>query len=151
MSGVLTPVPATLADAAEVLVLERCCWVSEAISNNDLTIPPLTESLDSVRTWMPDAWVLRDGVRLVGAVRATLDGDVWQIGRLMVAPDRQGEGLGGVLLHHAESRAPAGANWHELFTGSASVGNLARYQHAGYEEVKRTDALVWLRKPVSRR
>jgi GNAT superfamily N-acetyltransferase len=146
-----TPVRASEADAAEVLVLQRCCWVVEAISNDDLTIPPLTEPLDSVRTWMPDAWVLRDGVRLIGAVRATLGGDVWKIGRLMVAPDRQGEGLGGLLLRHAEGRAPAAARWHELFTGAASADNLARYRHAGYAEVRRTDGLVWLRKPVSPR
>lgn len=144
-----TPVRATEADAAEVMVLQRCCWVSEAISNDDLTIPPLREPLEQVRTWMADAWVLREDGRLIGAVRASLDGDIWKIGRLMVAPDRQGEGLGGMLLRHAESRAPAGANWHELFTGVASVGNIARYRHAGYREVARVGGLVVLRKPVS--
>lgn len=144
----LVPELATEADAPEVLVLQRCCWVSEAIVNSDLTIPPLTEPLDQVRTWMPDAWVLRDGGRLIGAVRATLDGDVWKIGRLMVAPDRQGEGLGGLLLRHAESHAPAAAAWHELFTGVASVGNLGRYRHAGYQEVARVGGLVVLRKSV---
>jgi GNAT superfamily N-acetyltransferase len=152
MDGALVPVRATEADAAEVMVLQRCCWVSEAISNNDLTIPPLVESLESVRTWMADAWVLRDdGRRLIGAVRATRDGKTWQIGRLMVAPDRQGEGLGGVLLRHAESQAPEGVRSHELFTGAASLGNIARYRHAGYAEIARTDALVFLRKPVGSR
>lgn len=148
MAGMPTPVPATKADAAEVMVLQRCCWVSEAISNNDLTIPPLRESLEQVRAWMPDAWVLREDGRLIGAVRASLDGEVWKIGRLMVAPDRQGEGLGGLLLRHAESHAPAAAAWHELFTGVASVGNLGRYRHAGYQEVARVGGLVVLRKPV---
>jgi GNAT superfamily N-acetyltransferase len=148
MAGMPTPVPATKADAAEVMVLQRCCWVSEAISNNDLTIPPLRESLEQVRAWMPDAWVLREDGRLIGAVRASLDGEVWKIGRLMVAPDRQGEGLGGLLLRHAESHAPAAAAWHELFTGVASVGNLGRYRHAGYREVARVGGLVVLRKPV---
>jgi GNAT superfamily N-acetyltransferase len=148
MAGMPTPVPATKADAAEVMVLQRCCWVSEAISNNDLTIPPLRESLEQVRAWMPDAWVLREDGRLIGAVRASLDGEVWKIGRLMVAPDRQGEGLGGLLLRHAESHAPAAAAWHELFTGVASVGNLGRYRHAGYQEVARVGGLVVLRKSV---
>ncbi|MBN9105632.1 MAG: GNAT family N-acetyltransferase [Propionibacteriaceae bacterium] len=148
MAGMPTPVPATKADAAEVMVLQRCCWVSEAISNNDLTIPPLRESLEQVRAWMPDAWVLREDGRLIGAVRASLDGEVWKIGRLMVAPDRQGEGLGGLLLRHAESHAPAAAAWHELFTGVASAGNLGRYRHAGYQEVARVGGLVVLRKSV---
>lgn len=149
MSGTPTPVRATEADAAEVLVLQRCCWVGEAITNNDFTLPPLKESLDQVRAWMPDAWVLRDGGRLVGAVRGSLDGDVWKVGRLMVAPDRQGEGLGGMLLRHIEGQAPAGAAWFELFTGAASIGNLDRYRHAGYREVFRSGALVVLRKPVT--
>lgn len=148
MAGMPTPVPATKADAAEVMVLQRCCWVSEAISNNDLTIPPLRESLEQVGAWMPDAWVLREDGRLIGAVRASLDGEVWKIGRLMVAPDRQGEGLGGLLLRHAESHAPSAAAWHELFTGVASVGNLGRYRHAGYQEVARVGGLVVLRKSV---
>ncbi len=151
MAGTLTPVRATEADAAEVLVLQRCCWVSEAIANDDLTIPPLRESLEQVRTWMPDAWVLREDGRLIGAVRATLDDDVWKIGRLMVAPDRQGVGLGGMLLRHAEAQVPTAATWHELFTGAASVGNLARYRHAGYREVARVGGLVVLRKAVSLR
>jgi len=148
MSGTPTPVRATDADAAEVLVLQRCCWVSEAIINNDFTLPPLKESLDQVRAWMQDAWVLRDGGRLIGAVRANLDGEVWKIGRLMVAPDRQGQGLGGLLLRHIESTAPPAVAWHELFTGAASIGNLDRYRHAGYREVFRSGGLVVLRKPV---
>lgn len=149
MSGTPAPVRATSSDAAEVLVLQRCCWVGEAIANNDLTIPALRETPDQVQTWMADAWVLREGGRLIGAVRATLDGDTWKIGRLMVAPDRQGEGLGGMLLRHAERHAPAGAAWFELFTGAASFGNLDRYRHAGYQEVFRSGGLVVLRKPVS--
>jgi tRNA (guanine37-N1)-methyltransferase len=149
MSGTPAPVRATPSDAAEVLVLQRCCWIGEAIANNDLAVPPLKEPLDQVRAWMPDAWVLRESGRLIGAVRGTLDGDVWKIGRLMVAPDRQGEGLGGMLLRHAEGHAPAGAAWFELFTGAASIGNLDRYRHAGYREVFRSGGLVVLRKPVS--
>lgn len=150
MDTVPVPVPvrATPADAAEVLVLQRCCWVGEAITNNDLTIPALRETLEDVRSWMQDAWVLRQDGRLIGAVRASRDGELWRIGRLMVAPDRQGQGLGGVLLRHAESSAPSGVVWHELFTGMASEGNLARYRHAGYVEVSRGDGLVFLRKPV---
>ncbi len=42
---------ATDEDAAEILVLQRCCWVSEAISNNSMDIPPLHEDLPTVRAW----------------------------------------------------------------------------------------------------
>ena len=149
VSDQLIPVPATAADAAEVLVLQRCCWVSEAIANSTMDIPPLHESLEAVRGWLPMAWVLRDGGRLIGAVRGYLDADSWQIGRLMVAPDRQGEGLGGLLLRHIESQAPAGTRWHVLFTGAGSLANQARYRHGGYQEFKAEDGLVYLRKPAN--
>lgn len=134
-------------DAAEVLVLQRCCWVGEAIINADLTIPALTESIEDVRAWLPQAWVLRDGPRLIGAVRAYQDGSTWQIGRLMVAPDRQGHGLGRGLLAHIEAQAPAEVTGFELFTGVASQRNLELYRRAGYQQIGRDEMLVYLRKP----
>lgn len=139
--------PATPSDAAEVLVLQRCCWATEAIINSDLGIPALSEPLAEVQAWLPRAWVIRDGARLIGAVRAHRDGDTWQIGRLMVAPDRQGQGIGRRLLAHAESQAPAGTVSFELFTGALSQRNLELYRRAGYQEVDRVDGLVYLRKP----
>lgn len=146
---ILTPVPATAADAPEVMVLQRACWVSEAITNNDLRIPALSEPLEAVRGWMPQAWVLRDQGRLIGAVRGFADGDTWQIGRLMVAPDRQGEGFGGLLLRHIEAQAPDGAAWLVLFTGAASERNLGQYRRAGYVDFDAAPGLVFLRKPTA--
>lgn len=140
--------PATPDDAAEVLVLQRCCWVSEAIANQTWQIAPLSEPLESVRGWMPQAWVLRDGGRLIGAVRGFADDDCWQIGRLMVAPDRQGEGWGGVLLRHIEQQAPPPVKWAVLFTGAASARNLGYYRKAGYLEFDSAPGLVFLRKAV---
>ena len=83
-----------------------------------------------MKTW--SVWVLREGHRLVGAVRARLDGDRWELGRLMVAPDLAGRGLGRRLLAHAEAQAPAEARRFTLFTGSRSARNIALYQRAGY-------------------
>lgn len=150
MPDTLLLVAAVPTDAAEILVLQRCCWVTEAIINADLTIPALTEPIEEVRRWLPQAWVLRDGPRLIGAVRAHRDGYTWQIGRLMVAPDRQGEGLGRRLLAHIEAQAPAAVTDFELFTGVASVRNLKLYRRAGYHEVRRDDVLVYLRKARQR-
>jgi tRNA (guanine37-N1)-methyltransferase len=149
MATTLTPVPATETDAAEVMVLQRCCWVPEAITNQTTDIPPLHESLEVVRGWMPNAWVIRDAGRLIGAVRGVRDGDTWQIGRLMVAPDRQGEGLGALLLRHVEAQAPTEANWMVLFTGAYSERNLAHYRRAGYVDFDTAPGLVFLRKPVA--
>jgi hypothetical protein len=67
---------ATADDAAELLVLQRCCWVDEAIANDTLDIPALHESLDDVLAWLADwpTWCVRVDGRLVGAVRTVHHG-----------------------------------------------------------------------------
>lgn len=126
--------PATERDAAELLVLQRCCWVAEAVANDTLDIPALHETLDEVVAWLAEwsTWCLRADGRLVGAVRARREGSTWEIGRLMVAPDQSGRGIGRWLLRHAEDHAPAGVRTLTLFTGARSVRNLAMYERAGY-------------------
>lgn len=135
----LTIVAAIDADAAELSVLTRACWVQEAIANETFDIPALSETLDQVRsdiaTW--DTYVVRDGARLVASVRGQLavdaDGQpLWEIGRLMVAPDLQGTGLGRCLLDHIQAVAPAKARSFSLFTGAHSVRNQQIYQTAGF-------------------
>lgn len=125
------------ADAPELLVLQRACWTQEALANDHLGIPALHESLDDVRAWMQSwqTWVVRSGPRLVGAVRARMVGDDWDIGRIMVAPDLQGQGLGRALLEHIEQKAPTEARRLILFTGASSDRNLKMYRKAGYRTV----------------
>lgn len=123
-------------DAAEVAVLQRCCWVPEAVLNDNLNIPALHETVDDVLRW-PESWetlCLRRGARLVGAVRgqSTADGS-WEIGRLMVAPDLASQGLGQWLLQAGESLAPKDTTRFVLFTGVRSERNIRIYQQAGYE------------------
>jgi tRNA (guanine37-N1)-methyltransferase len=117
-------VPAVPGDAGELFTLQRACWLQEALANDDLAhIPALHESLDDLRRWMAtwSTWVVRSEGRLVGAVRGRLEGTAWDIGRIMVAPDLQGRGLGRQLLEHIESVAPPEATSYLLFTGARSV------------------------------
>lgn len=123
-------------DAAELAVLQRCCWVPEAVLNDNLNIPALHESVVDVLRW-PESWstlCLRRGDRLVGAVRgqSTADGS-WEIGRLMVAPDLPGQGLGQWLLRAGEGLGPQETSRFVLFTGVKSERNIRIYQRAGYE------------------
>lgn len=123
------------ADAGEILTLQRACWLQEAQANDTLDIPALHESLDDVRAWLGewDTWVVRRAGRLVGAVRGRLEGgDRWDIGRIMVAPDLQGSGLGRVLLEHIQAVAPAEVTSYVLFTGAGSVRNQRMYKKAGF-------------------
>jgi GNAT superfamily N-acetyltransferase len=128
-----------VADAGEVLTLQRAAYVTEARAHDDWDLPPLLETLEQTRAALTGlSWGIRESGRLVASVRLTVTGPVAVIGRLVVAPDRQGFGLGGSLLRFAESSAPAEVTVFRLFTGSKSVGPLALYAKNGYRETHRT-------------
>ena len=126
--------PVRPADAGELYVLQRACWVQEQHDNPGVEIPALRESLADLEAWIARDTVLvaRSAGRLVGAVRASLHDTAWDIGRLMVAPDLSGRGLGRMLLERIESAAPPAATSYELFTGAGSKRNQRLYKKAGY-------------------
>ncbi|WP_410613733.1 GNAT family N-acetyltransferase [Amycolatopsis sp. lyj-109] len=137
--GPVTPLRLGVADAGEVLTLQRAAYVTEARAHGDLDLPPLLETLDETRAALAGlSWGVRESGRLVASVRLTVTGPVAVIGRLVVAPDRQGAGLGGGLLRFAESAAPPEVTLFRLFTGSNSVGPLHLYAKHGYRETHRT-------------
>ncbi|CAN5455672.1 hypothetical protein BH23ACT6_BH23ACT6_00260 [soil metagenome] len=125
---------ATPADGAEILVLSRACWLAEGRAHDSFEIPALAESVEDVAHWLPQwhTWTLRSGGRLIGGVRARRIEDNWAIGRLMVAPDLQGQGLGSALLRYAEQAVPDDIVGYVLFTGGRSTANIRLYQRAGY-------------------
>ena len=132
-----------VADAGEVLTLQRAAYVTEAQAHADLLLPALRQSPTELRAELerPDVVALgrRDGAgRLVAAVRATVTGGVADVGRLTVAPDRQGEQLGSRLLAAVEDRLPAPVREVRLFTGERSEANLRLYRRLGYRETHRT-------------
>jgi len=136
-------------DAPELRVLQLACWVAEALDNERLDIPALHETLDDVRRGIDvqQTWVVREGPRLVGSVRGTIHGDAWEIGRLMVAPDLAGRGLGRFLLTWIEDQVPDGILRLELFTGARSARNLRIYTGAGYVLDGEAQGVAHLSKP----
>ena len=122
------------ADAGELMTLQRACWSTEVLLNPGVEVPAVTETLDDVRGWI-DSWsvlVAHRGERLVAAGRGRRDGDTWEVGRLMVAPDLWGQGLGRRLLKQVEALAPTDVTGFRLFTGARSADNLRMYRKAGY-------------------
>lgn len=126
---------ASAEDAGALLVLQRCCWVSVAINNKSLAVPALHESLDDLRAWLRDWQVslLELNGRIIAAIRGRARGQDWEIGRLMVAPDFEGRGLGRWLLRHCESLAPKDCRRCFLFTARANARGISIYQRAGYQ------------------
>ncbi len=129
--------PAVPADAGELLTLTHACWLKEAIVGRTFEIPALHETLEVVRASLSD-WrtdVVRSEGRLIASVRGRLEDTTWHIGRLMVAPDLQGKGLGRALLEHIQQVAPPGATTFRLITGESSRDNQRLYRKAGFRKL----------------
>src|SRR6478735_12519997 len=146
--------PATPADAGELHVLQLACWVQVQQENPGVHVAALHETPADVRAWLDTHTVLvaRSGGRLIGSVRGIMHEDVWDIGRLMVAPDLEGRGLGRELLGRMEALAPPAATAYWLFTGEKSERNLRMYKKAGYRVLGPYDepGAVILSKPIRR-
>ncbi|MDQ3716234.1 MAG: GNAT family N-acetyltransferase [Actinomycetota bacterium] len=148
-------VPLTVADAGEVLTLQRAAYASEALIYGDPSLPPLVQTLSELVSELSKSLghkAIR-GTRVVGAVRSVVHGDTLRIGRLTVAPDLQGSGLGTALLAAAEADAGPDVTSAALFSGHLSTDNLRLYERHGYVEERREDikpglTLVHLRKPL---
>ena len=146
---------ATPADVPELLVLTRACWLEEVAEVAPLWEGPqedVAEHTEALREW--STWVLRSHGRLVGSVRARRkpgEPHRWWIGRLMVAPDLHGRGLGRRLLSWAEAQAPEDVTEFWLNTGRGRERNVRMYRKAGYRVVPGESeihpATVDLRKP----
>lgn len=145
--------PLTEADAGEVLTLQRAAFVSEAQIYGSADMPPLTQTLAEVEAELHSGHGLGARVdgRLLGAIRFVESEGMLLIGRIAIAPDAQGEGIGRALLEAAEQASTA--HTAELFTGSLSEANIRLYERCGYTESTRipqgdgTDQ-VFLRKPL---
>lgn len=131
--------PASAHEVGELLTLQRAAYASEARIYRDPELPALTQTLPELINEMAINTTLRStiGHRVVGAVRARLDGTVLHIGRLAVAPDLQGRGIGSLLLAAVEDHHRPGARTAALFTGHLSAANLAMYTARGYREQRR--------------
>lgn len=141
------------ADAGEVMTLQRAAFVSEAQIYGSADMPPLTQTLAEVRAELAagSGLTARVGGRLVGAIRYVEADGVLLIGRIAIAPDMQGEGIGRTLLEAAEKASTADVA--ELFTGSLSEANIRLYEACGYRESERIPdgdgtEQVFLRKPL---
>jgi predicted N-acetyltransferase YhbS len=90
-------------DCHEIIQLQKLAYASEAKLYNDWSLPPLTQTLESLRQEFETSIILKAVIttRIISSVRAKLADDICQIGRLIVHPNFQRQGIGSVLLRAA--------------------------------------------------
>jgi len=127
----------TDSEAGELLTLRRAAFVTEAQIYGDPNIAPLTQTLSELRADLAAPGVVtlgaRSGHRLVGSIRVVIEDKKATLGRLAVAPDLQGKGIGTQLLLAIVPYLPEDTAEVWVFTGQDSVQNLAMYAKHGYE------------------
>ena len=146
---------AAISDAEEILSLQKIAYQSEAKTYNSFDIPPLTQTLEELKDEFNSKIVLKAvfNGKIIGSVRAFLKGETCYIGRLIVHPDFQNQGIGAKLMNGIE-RFFSDAKRFELFTGYKSALNIHLYQKLGYkifktEKINDNLKIVYLEKSVS--
>lgn len=148
----MTILPAQREDLQEILDLQYLAYQSEAKLCNNPNIPPLTQTLRDIEQEFQTGIVLKcmdHNHVIVASIRGYAGNGSFYIGKLIVRPDLQGQGIGTKLLEEIERNYPY--KRYELFTSSNSLRNIKLYERLGYVVFKEQEAaknlkLIYLEK-----
>jgi ribosomal protein S18 acetylase RimI-like enzyme len=128
---------AMVEDAEEILSLQKSAYQSEAEIYNDFMIPALTQTLEEIKKDFETQIILKavTGGRIIGSVRAFVIEGTCYVGRLIVHPNFQNQGIGTQSMGRIEEIFKAAQRF-EIFTGHKSERNLDLYQKLGYKLFK---------------
>ena len=129
---------ARMEDAAAILALQKLAYRSEGELYQDWSIPPLVQTPEEISAEFGTKTFLKAerAGEIVGSARAEQSRETCAIGRVMVHPSCQRQGIGGRLMQAIEARFPS-ARRYELFTGEKSAGNIRLYERLGYRIFRR--------------
>ena len=145
--------PATEDDAEVIAALTHRAFATQAALYEDDSLPPLSDTAESVTAEIAQGWVVLVAERsgeIVGSVRGHVTDGVCRVGRLVVEPGIQRSGIGRALAVELECHVPSAERF-EIFTGHRSEPALCLYESLGYvrervEPVHERLSLVFLGK-----
>lgn len=129
--------PATVADAAEILALQRLACRIQTHLHTDLAIPALTVDFFKRKAELSRRVFLKahDGGRIIGSIQGFQVGNSCFIGYLMVHPARRREGIGSRLVAAMEG-AFSGVDRFGVCIGHKSAATRRFYEELGYVQFR---------------
>ncbi len=139
-------------DLRSILDLQYIAYQSEARLLDNFNIQPLTETLEELEEEYNNGKIYKavtEENMIVGSVRCVIKTGTVYIGKLMVLPEYQKNGIGTELLRFIEEDNKGLRR--ELFTSDRSINNLKLYERNGYVRFRTEPAskdfnLVYLEK-----
>lgn len=127
-------------DLPEILHLQKLAFSEVALLMDNFDLPPLQQTLEDLCKEYENNVILKyistDGT-LVGSVRGYVDSnDVCRVGKLIVHPGYQNQGIGKALMYEIEKYFPACRKF-VLFTGEETPNTLHLYEKVGYHIVSK--------------
>ena len=125
---------ASIEDAEEILIIQKAAFLGQATIYKNFNLPPLTQSIESIKEELNRKTFLKALLngQIVGSVRYAESNHCIEIGRLIVLPKFQNQGIGSRLLVEIEAMEPTAHNF-VLFTGSKSERNIHLYRKIGFQ------------------
>lgn len=140
-------------DLKNILELQKLAYKSEAEIYGDFSIQPLIQTMEEITEEFKNyvfIKMINDEEKIIGSVRAKSIGKTCFIGKLIVNPDFQNQGIGKLLMAKIEKQFTNADNF-ELFTGNKSLKNISLYEKLGFkifkkEQINQKLELVYFRK-----
>ena len=120
-------------DLKMILELQYSAYQSEAKLLNNFEIPPLKQTLCEVEQEFVKGVFLKatdENGNIIGSIRAHINENTTFVNKVIVQPEKQGQGIGTKLLLMIEQECVTGR--YELFTSDKSVRNIKLYERIGY-------------------
>lgn len=127
---------ADITDLKEILSLQKTAFMEVAKLMNNYEIPPLLQTIEDARNDFEQCVILKyisPDNQIIGSVRGNIyNANSCYIGKLIVHPDCQNQGIGKALMYEIEKYFPFCQKF-TLFTGAETPNTLFLYKKVGYQ------------------
>lgn len=133
---------AEIIDLPEILALQKKAFAEIARLMNRYDLPPLLQPIEELQAEYQYNIILKyllEDNKIVGSVRGFLDdNNICHIGKLVVDPDFQNQGIGKTLMNEIE-RHFLSCDKFVLFTGDETPNTVYLYKKIGYQIIEKQD------------